>query len=232
MVLFKDEGEERQSLASGLERILIKGRCFDQTEKAWNHFYLSGFQAVSLPALNFTLINYETYSSGVLTGSMTPPPATHFAGNELHKICIGSNWALDYSVLLSSTSKPHKALLPARMHVQPTLCNSKLACVAEFRYILVSVWSCQTLVFGWTTNTWQITSTTLPSSFTQAAHNFHLHSGPAWNGEEAVTEVKWHVDSLWNSNSDESGLTKLNRGGNPCTVDSINYIKKEASNNF
>lgn len=37
----------------------------------------------------------------------------------------------------------------------------------------------------------------------------------------------WHVDKLWNSNSEESGLTKLNKGGNPFTVDSINYIKKK-----
>lgn len=34
MAPFKDEGEERQSLVSGLEIILIKGRCYDQTEMA------------------------------------------------------------------------------------------------------------------------------------------------------------------------------------------------------
>lgn len=33
-ILFKDKGEERQSLISGLKRTLIKGRYLDQTKMA------------------------------------------------------------------------------------------------------------------------------------------------------------------------------------------------------
>lgn len=61
MTVFKDEGEKRQSLISGLKRILIKGRYLDQTEVAWNHLYYSGIQAVSLPAWNSTFHRWNIF---------------------------------------------------------------------------------------------------------------------------------------------------------------------------
>lgn len=111
MALFKDEGEERQSLISGLESILIKGRCFDEAEMAWNHLYFSAIQAVSFPALNSTLFKDEIYYFDVLIGCKTPHPVTYFAGNELQIIY---EYMLDptgqYSILINSTSKTHKGL--------------------------------------------------------------------------------------------------------------------------
>lgn len=89
--VFKGEGEERQSLISGLKRTLIKGRYLDQTEMAWNHFYYSGVQAVSLSAWNSTYLIDETYSLGVLSGCMTPRQVKYFAVSELDPY-TGSNW--------------------------------------------------------------------------------------------------------------------------------------------
>lgn len=117
------EDEEGQSMDSELEIILIKGRCCDQTEMAWNRLYFYDIQAVSLSDLNSTHFKDKTNSFSACAGCMTLHSLSYFAGNELHVIYVGFSWALDCNVPINSISRIKGCCQLEWEH------HSKLACL-------------------------------------------------------------------------------------------------------
>lgn len=155
---------------------------------------------------------------------MTLHPLSCFAGKDLQKTYTRSSWALDYTIPINFTSRLHKQLLPARMHAQLTLRNSKLACVLQ------PIQGHSGLCMEFSDSFTWVNSQRMADSSCHFPQKFHsgctwLLSPSLWFFMACGGSSHWLVDMLWNSNSSESWLTKLNRGQNPSTVESIICVK-------